>query len=112
LIAGVLIIIYIDYNDFSLSIHSHSKSIDTTASSLEHPRILLSAYPTTIHINPFMQGPFTLCKLSTYTVYVKGVCVTVPIDVYLLKPSFWLVYKSAVFARDLIISVMVYSRIQ
>ncbi len=45
----MLIIIYIDYNDSSLSIHSHSKSIDTTASNLEHPR---SVYPITTHLNP------------------------------------------------------------
>jgi hypothetical protein len=49
LIAGVLIIIYIDYNDSSLSIHSHSKSIDTTAYNLEHPRIP--------HYNPYLNPP-------------------------------------------------------
>jgi hypothetical protein len=30
---------------------------------------------------------------------------------YLLKLSFWLVFKSADFARDLIISVILYGRI-
>ncbi len=49
---------------------------------------------------------------TKYIVYLKGVGVAVPVGIYLLKPSFWLVYKSAVFARDLIISVMLYSRIQ